>query len=112
MSDNANCPGDIVWVGGSSVRSVSRILLFNINACRGDPGRRFVNLAHDPLYHGQLFIGPLVVDSRIEEDCILGVVAKVVSDVKAAVSQSSDTWSPFSHRQDEILLPAPLDLSN
>ena len=42
----------------------------------------------------------------------LGVVAKVVPDVKAAVSQSSDTWSSFSHRQNEIPLPAPLDLSN
>ncbi len=37
VSDNANCPEDLAWVGGSSIRSVSRILLFNIKAAGVTP---------------------------------------------------------------------------
>ena len=42
----------------------------------------------------------------------LGPAVKVVPEVKGTASHSSDTCSSFSHRQNEIPLPAPLDLSN
>jgi hypothetical protein len=37
VSDNANCPEDIAWVGGRRIRSVSRMLLFKINSAGVTP---------------------------------------------------------------------------